>query len=666
MKKITLIVASILATLGANAQILTDGFESSEGYAVGDYIGPGPNGSYWTTWSGAEGGAEDAQVTSAQANTGTNSVYFSSNAANGGPQDVILNFGQQYTDGVFTFETALFVNTGGNAYFNFQATPVPGTTWAMNCNLLANGTISIDDGLTNDLATGSYTQNTWLTLRIEANLTLGIWEAFVDGNSIGSWTNGINQIASADIFPVQGSAFYIDDVMFDHQPYTLPNLNAIAGSFNIGGNIAGLNVLPKVNVVNGGVTALTSFDVTVDYNGNQYTETVSGVNLASTTSYLVTFTTPIALVGGTNNATATISNINGGADDNPSDDVLTITVDPVIPAPGKVVVGEEGTGTWCQWCPRGAVFMDRFEQDFGPFWAGIAVHNADPMTVATYDAGIGGLISGYPSAIVDRGNDVDPSAMTNDFFTRLQTAPTAVLTNNATWDAGTRELVVTVTADFQSAANSNYKLAVVLTEDGVTGTTSGYAQSNAYAGGGNGVMGGYELLPNPVPASQMVYDHVARAIEPSFTGDASSFPATVNAGEQHSRTYTFTLPADWNEGNMHIISMILAPNGTIDNAGKSTIPGTVGIDEVENNDASFSVYPNPASTHAIVEVNLPSAADVAIRLLDMSGKEVSSRNFGSLESSSAIQLTTEGLQSGVYLVEVSVNNQRMTKRLIVE
>lgn len=666
MKRITLVVASVIATLGSNAQIFTDGFEASEGYSVGDYIGPGPNGSYWTTWSGSEGGAEDAQVTNAQANTGTNAVFFSSNAANGGPQDVVLDFGQQYTDGIFTFETALFVNTGGNAYFNFQATPVIGTTWAMNCNLLSNGTISIDDGLTNDLATGTYSQNSWLTLKIEANLTLGIWEAFIDGNSIGSWTNGINQIASADIYPVQGSAFYIDDVMFDHQPYTMPNLNAIAGSFSIGGNIAGLNVYPKVNVVNGGTSALTSFDVTVDYNGNQYTESITGVNVASTNSYNVVFATSVPLVAGSNNAIATVSNINGGTDDNPSDDALTITVNPVVPAPGKVVVGEEGTGTWCPWCVRGTVFMDKFEQDFGPFWAGIAVHNGDPMVVTDYDAAIGGLISGYPSALVDRGADVDPSAMTNDFYTRLQTAPTAFLSHSTTWDANTRELVVTVNADFQSAANNNYKLAVVLTEDGVTGTTSGYAQANAYAGGGNGPMGGFELLPSPVPASQMVYDHVARAIKPSFTGDAASFPATVNAGEQYARTYTFTLPADWDENNMHIISMLLAPNGTIDNAGKSNIYGTSGINEEEMNTASFRMYPNPASTYAIVEVNLPSAADVSLRLVDMSGKEVSSRSFGSLESSSTIQLNTAGLQSGVYLVEVLVNNQRMTKRLIVE
>lgn len=665
MKKVLLLAAGVVTTMGLQAQILTDGFEAGEGYSVNDYIGPGPNGTYWTTWSGAEGGAEDAQVTDAQAATGSHSIHFASTNANGGPQDVILDFGQQFTDGLFTYQSAFYIAPGANGYFNFQATGTPGQTWAMNCNF-ANGQVSIDDGLTANLATGSYTDATWFTLRIEANLTLNIWEAFIDGNSIGQWANGVGTIASLDLFPLQGSDFYVDDVMFDHQTITLPNLNAAAAGFDIGGNIAGLNVTPTVTVVNAGQTAITSFDVEIDYNGNQYVENVTGQNLASTNSMDVVFNTTIPLVAGSNVATVTISNVNGGTDDDASDDVITQTIDPVVPAAGKVVVGEEATGTWCPWCVRGTVFMDRFEQDYGPYWIGIAVHNGDPMVVADYDAGIGGLVGGYPSALVDRGSDVDPSAMTNDFFSRLQVAPTALITNSATWDPGTRVLDVTVTADFQSGANDQYKLACVLVEDGVTGTDAGYAQANAYAGGGNGPMGGYENLPSPVPASQMVYDHVARAIQPAFLGDANSFPATVNVGEQHSRSYSFTLPAEWDENKIHIVGMLIDPNGRIDNAGESIIPGTTaGLEDVEALN-SFKVYPNPASTSATVEFGLTSSADITLRLLDMSGKELSARNYGSVATTSSVQINTSDLQAGVYLVELTVNGQRLTKRLAVK
>ena len=79
--------------------------------------------------------------------------------------------------------------------------------------------------------------------------------------------------------------------------------------------------------------------------------------------------------------------------------------------------------------------MDLFEASYAGFWVGVAVHNGDPMTDATYDTGFGALIGGYPSATVDRGADVDPSQMTTEFLSRLQTVPVAVTQNGATWDA---------------------------------------------------------------------------------------------------------------------------------------------------------------------------------------------------------------------------------------
>jgi hypothetical protein len=322
--------------------------------------------------------------------------------------------------------------------------------------------------------------------------------------------------------------------------------------------------------------------------------------------------------------------------------------------------------------------MDQFNTKYSQFWAGIAVHNGDPMTVTDYDAAFGGLIAGYPSALVDRGNDVDPSGMTPDFLTRVQIAPKALITNGATWDAATRTLNVSVTADFQSAANNNYKLACVLTEDGVTGTGSGYNQSNAYAGGGNGVMGGYETLGNPVPAAQMTYDHVARAIAPSFNGYTNSFPTTVATGDQHTINFAFVLPTTWDENEIHIIGLLIDPTGKIDNAGKATITEAVsngyvngsnaGLNEnlINQVDEVIKVYPNPSSEFATIEILIQNEASVELNLTDASGKEVSSRNFGTVSGSWVIPVDTKNLESGLYLIQLTVNGQTITKRLIVE
>lgn len=669
MKKIYLLFAGF-AAFNLNAQLFTDNFDA---YSVGQYLGP--QSLTWSTWSGTEGGAEDVQITNNNASSLPNSIYLSSTAANGGPQDVVLKFGQLYNSGVFTLQNKFYINTGKSGYYNIQGALTIGNLWALNVNMDA-GQLIIDDGITPNLLVTSYPEATWFELKIEANLTLHVWKAYINGALAGTWVNGVNTVASADFFPVQNTQMYIDDVMFDHAAFVLPALNAMVADIDMGAEIATQSGTPVVKVVNGGSSALTSMKVDLTYNGTTQTQNITGVNIATSGLYSITFPST-ALVAGAQNATAVVYNVNGGANDNvSSDDTLTEVVDPIVPAPGKMVVGEEATGTWCQWCPRGAVFMDLFETKYQDFWAGIAVHNGDPMTVADYDAGIGNLIGGYPSALVDRLGDVDPSGMSSDFFTRLQTAPVATITNGATWDPTSRVLNVSVRYNYALAANSNYKSACVLTEDDVTGTGAGWSQSNAYAGGNNGVMGGFEALPNPVPATQMVYNHVARAIAPSFSGMAGIFPATINVGDVHIVNYSFTLPAGWDETKINIIGMLIDPTGKIDNAGKADITTAVGngyqqginagIAQVLSSDHTVALAPNPATGSSSVLLNLNTESDVQIALVDLNGKLIAQGTYNNLSGAQSIPLNLNGLAAGIYAVNVQVNGTQFIEKLVIE
>jgi hypothetical protein len=668
MKKITLLLSAVCLGAFVNAQTFSDDFES---YNPGDYLGVvSPD---WTTWSGTTGGAEDVQVGTANAASGTNSLYFSSTAPNGGPQDVVLPFNQVYNSGNFTFEGNFYVESGKGAYFNLQGTLIVAQVWALDCYMLQDGTLKLSNQGTPYL-TANYPVASWFNLRIEMDLTANIWELFIDNVSQGTFANPTGQIGILDLYPVnpvsQGgndqSGFYVDDIVYNHIPATLPAVNGGVTFVAQPSNIAGLTSNVEATVRNMGSDPITSFDIEYDYNGSNIQESVGPISLASLDTYNHTFATPINVAAGSNNLTVTISNVNGaGQDADANDDSKTITVDPIVPANGKIVVGEEGTGTWCQWCPRGAVYMDLFEAEYGPYWEGIAVHNGDPMAVTEYDNGMSGLISGYPSAVVDRGPDVDPSGMESDFLARLQTPPVAIISNTPTWNAGTRDLQVVVSAEFQAAANNNYRLACVLTEDGVTGSGAGWSQANAYAGGGNGVMGGYELLPNPVPAAQMVYDHVARDIQPAFGGDPASFPAVVNNGETHSVTFNFNLPIEWDENNIHVVGLLIDPNGRIDNAGVSSVFSATGVEEVAST-TTFRMYPNPTSEVSFIEINNENDADVQLRIIDLSGKQVGSKDYGMIGAGVQLPIVTNMLESGIYVVELTIDGQISTQRLVVE
>ncbi len=685
MKKNYLFIAFALLSSATMSQTFTDNFDT---YTAGQYLGPQSAGA-WTTWSNQPGTAEDVMVSNADAASAPNSLHFTSTTQAGGPTDLVRNFGVLNT-GQFEMSFKMKVGSGKAGYFNLQRNATIGQVWAMDAAFNDDGTLSVynQNGLSES---ATYPQGVWFDFMLQINFNTNTWEIFINNTSVMNFANPINQIASIDIYPVDQNTpynadYFIDDFSTTITPYTLTSLNAAVtlASFN-GGAIATNSVTPTFKVRNLGTTAITSFDMTVNYNGNNINQSYTGLNMASLAEQSFTVSTPIVLAAGNLPLTFTVSNVNTqGQDNDAQDDAKTLMVNPVVPANGKMVVGEEGTGTWCGWCPRGTVAMDHMENLYGNYWAGIAVHNGDPMTVTSYDTPIGAFFSGYPSAMVDRGNVVDPSEMEPDFLTRLQVAPKAFITNGATWNATTRELKVSVSANFQSAANNTYRLACVLTEDSIKGTASGYNQANYYSSSSqnldliNDAGVNWKNLPNPVPAAQMRYDHVARAINPSFDGLANSFPAAVASGETHTVNFVFTLPATWNENKIHIIGLLIDPQGDIDNAGKATISeavsngfvpaATASLEDLTLNqlDDVVKLYPNPAQHFTNIEINVKEATQLGVSLMDMSGKMIAQKENMTIDQSSIITLPLEGLNSGVYLVKISLNGNQIMKRIIVE
>lgn len=675
MKKILLFSALMTMIFSSQAQTFIDDFES---YSPGDYLGS--SSPSWTTWSGTTGGAEDVTITDNNASSGSNALYFSSTAANGGPQDVVLPFDQVYNSGNFTFEANFYVESGKGAYFNLQGTLVVAEIWALDCYMLNDGTLKLSNSGTPYLET-TYPVGQWFNMRIEMDLTANIWELFLNNVSEGEFANPTGTVGILDLYPVNPSSeggngqagFYVDDVSYNYIPAELPAINGGVTFVNQLGGIAGQTSEVSATVRNLGSEVITSFDISYSYNGGNVQESISGISLASLETYDFTFTEAVTLVSGSLPLVVSVSNVNGmGEDGNTGDDDKTITIDPVSPAQGKMVLGEEATGTWCQWCPRGAVYMDYMEETYPQFWAGVAVHNQDPMADEEYDAGLGNLISGYPSSVVDRGPDNDPSVLEQSFLQKIVQAPTAFLTNGATYDVDSRELLISVKVDFQEAVSGDWRIGLILAEDGVTGTGSAYAQANAYAGGGSGVMGGYELLPSPVPAAQMVYDHVGRVILPGFQGKQNSFPADVEAGSTHYVCFSVTLPNTWDETKIHIISFLRNSSSTIDNAGKETIESAVinGYADCTNTsvesykfDEKFTLFPNP--TNGVTYINVRTQGKATITITDMNGKLVGQREY-EVSGKSTLPIVTNGLQSGVYFVTLTSDNKIQRQKLIVE
>jgi len=233
----------------------------------------------------------------------------------------------------------------------------------------------------------------------------------------------------------------------------------------------------------------------------------------------------------------------------------------------KNVIIEEGTGTWCSWCPRGTYYGDSLTHANENVFL-IAVHGGDVMENTPHVEGAN--ISAYPSGNFDRNIiGADPLTWFSVAQTALAEVPVAGVEVNNTFNESTNELTVDVSALFGENVSGDYRLGAVILENGITGPAPQYDQSNSYSGGGNGDMGGFENLPGPVPANMIAYNHVSRQLLGGYSGEPNSLPSSINAGETHNYSFDFTIPEEWDADQVYVIAWLIKPNGKIDNSAKS-------------------------------------------------------------------------------------------------
>lgn len=91
-----------------------------------------------------------------------------------------------------------------------------------------------------------------------------------------------------------------------------------------------------------------------------------------------------------------------------------------------------------------------------------------------------------------------------------------------------------------------------------------------------------------------------------------------------------------------------------------------GITNVTVGDNKISVYPNPASTVANINMTVANTSNAVVKIYDMSGKLVYNDYIGTVEEGSHIyQLDCQNFRHGMYLVNVTFGRQTATSKLIV-
>ena len=241
-------------------------------------------------------------------------------------------------------------------------------------------------------------------------------------------------------------------------------------------------------------------------------------------------------------------------DESPKDTTYVITNIPTTQQ--KVVLLEEFTGVYCYTCPLGHMVTDSLLEEYPNQVAVLNIHstfygiydNPDVMGNAydfrtqkndTIVSMLGGIIS-VPSGAVDR----TIAAGENQIITqkryswreylqnRLSETPPLNIDIDNKYNSTTRNLQIVVTLTYtQNQSSMNY-LSLMITEDNVVD----------------------KQFVDTVVVNDYEHPHILRDVLTEVRGE--EITSTTEAGRVYVRVFNYTIPQEWNENNIEIVSFV--------------------------------------------------------------------------------------------------------------
>ena len=270
---------------------------------------------------------------------------------------------------------------------------------------------------------------------------------------------------------------------------------------------------------------------------------------------------------------------------------------------------EEYTGTWCGWCPRGYVGLEKLAELYPDEYVLVSYHNGDDMEIMdsySFPSSVGG----FPDAWIDRiaetdayyGQDygakdlgiADDLAERSKVFGQADVAITANLSEDG------KSVNATASVKFPyDVTDGTFALEYILTADGLS--NENWGQSNYYS---DGYAGYPEYMDAFTKTSDgtiygLVYNDVA-VLMSQIGGIEGSIPASVTAEQAVKHSYTFQLADAVNTAGASVIQddtklkvvalLINTTTGEVVNANKVKVNGSTGISTLKDAETVNVVY----------------------------------------------------------------------------
>jgi hypothetical protein len=93
----------------------------------------------------------------------------------------------------------------------------------------------------------------------------------------------------------------------------------------------------------------------------------------------------------------------------------------------------------------------------------------------------------------------------------------------------------------------------------------------------------------------------------------------------------------------------------------------VGVNDINSNATSFSVYPNPAKDVVEVTMNIKNLSNVKVDIMDVTGKLAGSQTLKPHQTGDvSFRINISSYDAGVYMLKVTVDGETSVSRLVIE
>lgn len=313
-----------------------------------------------------------------------------------------------------------------------------------------------------------------------------------------------------------------------------------------------------VNIVNYGSKGVQSLDIVYSVNGKSDTQHIEAdVEGFFGKQAAVEVSIPAIAERGTYEVELTVTKVNG--EDNELQAETEMSVIALQSVPKHRALLEEYTGTWCGWCPRGYVGLEKLAELYPDDYVLVSYHNGDDMEIMD-GYSFPSNVEGFPDAWIDRAIETDAFYGQNDGGKELGIADDLAersrvfgqadidVAAGLSEDGNSVEVVASVTFPYD-VTEGTFALEYILTADGLS--DEDWGQSNYYAGGTDG---GCLQMFNEAESTVygLVYNDVAVMMS-EIGGIEGSLPATAASDQAVAHTYCFQLADAVNTSGDNVI-----------------------------------------------------------------------------------------------------------------